>query len=300
MKGNKNMKTITKSIYAAFASVLLGIGALTATGATGDLFTSVDGNGSNGGGFIYQYRPSGLQRILASGLSRPRGVAFGHGGSLFVVTTTLDAVTGTFQESIVKITPNGVQNTVATLSGDFFGEGVTVSRAGNLFVMAINNSDPNLASIIYKITPDGTQSAVGTTPGQSFGLAFDRSGNLFAADFSDQTIYQFAPDGTQTIFEGPSAFQPGGGPLDLAFDAVGNLFVSEGADPTGRILEFTPDGVETEFATEVQPRGLAFDTSGNLFADDIAAGEILKFTPDGNRTVFASGIATPEFLTFQQ
>jgi hypothetical protein len=46
-------------------------------------------------------------------------------------------------------------------------------------------------------------------------------GNLFAADFSDQTIYKFAPDGTRTIFIDPSAFQPDVGPLDIVFDAFG-------------------------------------------------------------------------------
>src|SRR5204863_158869 len=62
--------------------------------------------------------------IFASGLSRPRGVAFNHSGNLFVVTNTLDSVSGTFQPSIVKITPEGVQSTFATLSGNLFGEGV--------------------------------------------------------------------------------------------------------------------------------------------------------------------------------
>ena len=47
----------------------------------------------------------------------------------------------------------------------------------------------------------------GSVPGASgFGLAFDSVGNLYAADGDDQTIYKFAPDGTRTVFVGPSAF----------------------------------------------------------------------------------------------
>src|SRR4030095_12328499 len=117
MKGNRHMKKITKFIYAAFASVVLAIGAVTANGAPADLFASINGTGGNGAGSINQYRTSGVFRPFVSGLCLPRGVAFGTGGSLFVATNTCDE---TCQVSIVKITPEGVQSTVATLSGDLF------------------------------------------------------------------------------------------------------------------------------------------------------------------------------------
>src|SRR5205809_3040022 len=103
-------------------AVGLAIGAVTANGAPNDLFVSISGDGNNGGGFIYEYTPGGLQSTFAAGLSRPRGVAFDHSGNLFVVTNTFDSVSGTFQPSIVKITPDGVQSTFATISGDFFGK----------------------------------------------------------------------------------------------------------------------------------------------------------------------------------
>src|ERR1700746_609306 len=116
------MKTVSKLISLALVVVALAIGAVTANGAPNDLFASVNGDMHNGGGFIYQYTPSGVQSIFAAGLSRPRGVAFDHFGNLFVVTNTFDAVSGTTQPSIVKITPGGVQSTFATLSGNLFGE----------------------------------------------------------------------------------------------------------------------------------------------------------------------------------
>jgi hypothetical protein len=69
------------------------------------------------------------------------------------------------------------------------------------------------------------------------------------------------------------------------------------------ILKFTPDGMETTFATGLNyPRGLGFDRGGNLFVAEIipdAVGDILKFTPAGTRSVFASNISLPEFLAFQ-
>src|SRR5438552_3635119 len=115
IKGNKHMKTITKFIYAAFAVVTLAMGALTANGASGDLFVSINSTGENGAGSINQYRPDGLlKRIAASGLSEPRGMAFSRSGNLFVANTTFDDPSQTFQGTIVKITPDGVQSLVAT------------------------------------------------------------------------------------------------------------------------------------------------------------------------------------------
>jgi sugar lactone lactonase YvrE len=305
------MKTTTKIIYLAFAVSIFTLGALTANGAPGDLFVGINNSGANGSGSIYQYKPTGVFRIAASGLSRPRGLAFGHGGNLFVVTSTFDGVTGTFQVSIVKIAPDGVQNTVATLSGDLFGEGLAFDSAGNLFVIALDDTDPNLAATIYKITPHGVVSTFGNLPASGFGVAFDSAGNLFAAGI-DQTIYKFTPDGTRSVFVGPSAFTDDSFPGELAFDRLGNLFVStnSGCPPAepDSILEFTPDGVETTFATDLTfPRGLAFDRRGHLFVIeslcDTTGSDILEFRADGTRRVFAvvSGQTNigPAFLAFQ-
>src|SRR6187397_713007 len=124
------MKTITKFIYAVFAAVILATGAVTANGTLNDLFASVNGAANNGGGFIYEYNPGGLQSTFAAGLSRPRGVAFDHFGNLFVVTNTFDSGSQTLQVTIVKITPGGVQSTFATLSGNLKGQGVAFDGAG--------------------------------------------------------------------------------------------------------------------------------------------------------------------------
>jgi hypothetical protein len=312
MKGNKQMKTITKLIYGALAVVSLAIGAVTANGALNDLFVSINSDGANGNGSISEYTPTGVQSLFASGLSLPRGVAFDHFANLFVANSTLD-VNQTLQGTIVKITPGGVQSLFATVPGTppagIILEGLAFDRAGNLFLMAIDLNDPNLASTIYKFTPDGVQSTFGSVPGQGHSIAFDSAGNLFANDATDQDIYKFTPDATRSVFVGPTAFDPDHGPIGLAFDRFGNLFVSlEGVAgvpcSNDRILKFTPDGVGSDFATDVCfPWGLAFDRSGNLFVTERSftplSGDILKFTPDGNFTVFDSQVDDPTFLVFQ-
>src|SRR5207237_514197 len=120
-------------------------------------------------------------------------------------------------------------------------------------------------------------------------------------------IYKFAPNGTRSVFADPSDFGPDQYPGGLAFDRFGNLFTStEAGTPIGNdtILKFTPDGVESTFATNLDwPNSLAFDGSGNLFVAEWAAfappGDILRFTPNGNRTAFAPSLDTPTFLVFQ-
>lgn len=305
------MKIITKFICSAVAVISLAIGTVTANGEL-SLFVSINGDGLNAGGFIYQYTPGGVQSTFASGLNRPRGLRFDGFGNLFVASMICNGF-GICHGFVVKITPDGVQSSFAALSQqDFQPEGIAFDQAGNLFVMAIDLTDPNLASTIYKFTPGGVQSTFGSIEGQSFGLAFDSSGNLFAAGNSN--IYKFTPDGTRTVFADSSQFPPNNGPIDLAFDRFGNLFAStesgQLSDPSNVVMKFDPNGVGTPFATGLDryPRGLAFDRTGNLFVAQVGVdpnpgGNILKFTPNGIGTVFTvvpgGNNSGPEWLTFQ-
>jgi hypothetical protein len=79
-----------------------------------------------------------------------------------------------------------------------------------------------------------------------------------------------------------------------------NLYVSAHTPGTGEyhhsILEFTPSGVQSTYASKLQfPRGLAFDSLGNLFAaetlapaDDVAVGKVLKFNLRNKATTLGS------------
>jgi len=75
------------------------------------------------------------------------------------------------------------------------------------------------------------------------------------------------------------------------------LYVTSSTRPqrNGTVFEYTPTGVQSTFATlQSRPRGLAFDSSGNLFVatnDFNDHGTIHKFTPNGTQSNFggASG-----------
>jgi glucose/arabinose dehydrogenase len=114
-------------------------------------------------------------------------------------------------------------------------------------------------SSIIEITPSGTQTTFAPGLAGAWGLAFDRAGDLFAADNNSGKITEIAPDGTQSIFATGL-----GAPIGLAFNSVGDLFA---ANLSGNIYEFTPGGVRSNFASGLnQPTGLAFQPVPELAA----------------------------------
>ena len=289
-------------------NIFLSLGAIFALAITvhaQNLYVSVNGPRGLGNtdGSISEYTPSGMQMTFTSGIPRPRGLAFDSSGNLFAGVAYIIR-SGDEHSKILKFPPLRHESVLGNAAHSVV-EGVITDGAGNVFAIVQDLTSPVLAGIIYKFAPNGTRTIFGTTPGNSFDIAFDASGNLFAADFGDQTIYKFTPSGTRTVFAGPTNFADSTGPVGLAFDSSGNLFVSTEAfgDPgNDAILEFTPSGIESTFAMGLtMPRGLAFDASGNLFlAETLAApdGDILEFTTGGAQIVFASGIDRPEFLAF--
>jgi len=77
--------------------------------------------------------------------------------------------------------------------------------------------------------------------------------------------------------------------------APGDIFEGDFGD--GIIYKFAPDGTQSFFASGLSPLGLAFDSTGYLYAAD-AIGRILKFAPDGTATIFATGLIAPYGLAF--
>jgi DNA-binding beta-propeller fold protein YncE len=148
---------------------------------------------------------------------------------------------------------------------------------------------------ISEYTPDGIQMTIVSGLARPRGLAFDSSGNLFAAinrhappipQFHGR-ILKFPPLGHQSVL----------GNIALSFleavvtDSGGNIFAmaqSESSNTTNTIYKFAPDGTRTVFGT-IPGAGfdLAFDSAGNLYATDPDDQTIYKFTPDGTRSVFA-------------
>jgi len=90
------------------------------------------------------------------------------------------------------------------------------------------------------------------------------------------------------------------GPLNV-YGASGDVFVSVdrvSSSGGGALYQYDPDGVRTVFASDLsKPRGLGFDSLGNLFvATTSCQGErcqttlpmVVKITPEGTSSVFAT------------
>ena len=79
-----------------------------------------------------------------------------------------------------------------------------------------------------------------------------------------------------------------------------NLYVSANAPGSHAIFEYTPTGTQSTYATGLDnPRGLAFDSIGNLFAannpevDDHDIGRVLKFNCVTTSVPLAAPLSLP-------
>src|SRR5712692_2472773 len=181
-------------------NIFLSLGAIFALAITAhaqNLYVSVNGaicgfNCSEFSGSISEYTPDGMQSTFASGLARPRGLAFDSSGNLFAAVNRHGPPTPQFQGRILKFPPLGPQSVLGNVALSFIEDLVTDS-GGNTFAMA-NSASSTIGDVsnIYKFAPDGTRILFGSVPTASgFGLALDSVGNLYAAA-GDQTIYKFA------------------------------------------------------------------------------------------------------------
>jgi sugar lactone lactonase YvrE len=65
------------------------------------------------------------------------------------------------------------------------------------------------------------------------------------------------------------------------------LFVS--ADPPAAVYTYTPNGTVGTFSTSfTDPKGLVFNSAGDLFVGDLGSGNIYKFTPGGTQSTYAN------------
>lgn len=257
----------------------------------GDLYASDDSLV----GSIRKYAPDGTETIFASGLRRPRGLAFDRFGNLYASTLDTSAP-GDYQGRILKFAPDGSYTTFA--SGLLGPEQIVFDRAGNLFAVSAGNINaPGLGGLVYKIARDGTVTTFtnignSTEQHQFFGAAFNYKGNLFVADDIANVIYMMTNTAKISIFASVNT------PVGLAFGSAGDLYTSDYAD--GTIIKITPDGSQSTFAMGLgDTRGLAFDAYGNLFVAGHGSNNIYEIAPDGTVSTFATGLVVPQFLAFE-
>jgi DNA-binding beta-propeller fold protein YncE len=191
---------------------------------------------------------------------RPYEVAVdGSGGNIYVSDTD--------NNTIRKITPDGVVTTFAGSPGSF-------------------GSDDGQGSAASFISPEG--------------VATDRSGNVYVADSGNYTIRKITPSGVVSTLAGlaGNAGNRNGtgnvarfaGPSGVACDRTGNIYVFDsGQSPDSgfvtAVRKISPEGVVTTLASGVggasSPTGVAIDGDGNVYVAGTSARNILKISPMG-------------------
>jgi sugar lactone lactonase YvrE len=202
----------------------------------------------------------------------------------------------------VYVTTNA--NTIEVFSPAGIDLGVFASTGLNLALGLAFDASGNLyaanfaGNTIEKFSPTGVDLGVFANVIRPTGLAFDAAGNLYVANFST-SIMRFAPNGTQlSSFTSLNLNNPQG----IAFDSLGNLYAANSGSDT--IEVFSPNGVDLGSLATTQeisgPVGLAFDSSGNLYVVNSLAATITKFSPDGFQSTFAQTEFMPAFIAIQR
>ena len=236
-------------------------------------------------GTVEKFDSSGNKTTVASEIDGPLGIVFDSSGNLYV-----SSLNGGMIE---KFDPSGNRSTFATVE---WPRGLAFDNSGNLYVSRREQDG------IKKIDPSGNISIFSSRGNE--GLAFDNSGNLYACSIQYTEIEKINPSGNRTLFYNLAADNsefPLDFPTGIAFDGNRYLYVSMSV-PDGTIQKFdTLLHKRTTFASGLYcPTGLAFDSSGNLYAGVFGEGDngtILKFDPSGNSSVFATGLYGVYYIT---
>ncbi len=142
------------------------------------------------------------------------------------------------------------------------------------------------------------------------GIAVDSSGNLYVADYGNNTVRKISPDGAVSTLAGTAGISGStdangasasfSGPYGITVNTSGVVYVTDSNNNT--IRKITPSGDVTTIAGTAgtsgttnspalfnYPAGIAVDSAGNLYVADEYNALIRKITPLGVVSTFAGG-----------
>lgn len=205
------------------------------------------------------------------------------------------------------VTPNGVvvaSDGTVYLSDFASGYVFRLTSTGSLVIVAGRSQ----AALISQGSAGDNGPASGAYLFGPTGMAVDRYGNLFVADFVGERVRRIDRHGVITTVAGtgradmpsPNFSGDGGpataatlsGPAALAFDRAGALYVADSGNHRVRRIDangtITSLDVSSWSRSNVwHPDGLAFDKDGNLNVADASGCQIVRISPGGVASLVA-------------
>ena len=244
----------------------------------------------------------------------PRGLGIDSLNNIYLVDSS--------NNMIRQITPGGVVTTLAgnitSGSGDGPGLsarfsrpfGVAVGPNSDIFVVELGNNtvrkiDTSPNHYVSTLAGSANNAVNGTTVQARFNspdaIIADKNGNLYIAEFFNETIRKISTDGVVSTIAGTTGIVGSSDalgyqasfhdPAGLAFDAQGNLYVADSHNSAIRKLTFDAQGNATvsTLANNIRDaQGVAVDSLGNVYASEFDSHDIKKISPDGHTvTIFA-------------
>ncbi len=263
-------------------------------------------------------------------LNRPGGLAFDAAGNLYIADTDNNVIREVnLQGVITTVAGTGEQGfggdsgaaTSALLDSP---AGVAVDANGNLYIADTHNNRIREISngVITTIAGTGTAGFAGdggaATSAQlnyPTAIAVDTKGNLYVADtnnfrireISGTTISTVAGDGEQNYSgDGSPAASAGlDSPSGIAVDSAFNLYIGDTHNQRVRMVTFatgiintlagtgvktfTSDGTATSAAL-ARPRGVAVDSSGNVYVADSDNDRVRMISGGAISTIAGNGM----------
>ncbi|MGH6889632.1 MAG: choice-of-anchor tandem repeat GloVer-containing protein [Rhizomicrobium sp.] len=240
------------------------------------LFGTTSGGGKNRDGTVFEMTPRGTVTLLHSfklgrkGNFPAAGVIMDTNGNFYGTNAH-----GGSKESgnAYELTPKGVETVLHTFKdspkdGSEPLAGVIMNASGDLFGVTYYGGNPGCAAdrgcgIVFEIAPGGRETVLhffsgkhGDGANPEGGLISDNSGNLYGTTeygggrnacngtYGCGTVFEIAPDGTETILHSFGNGNKGANPVaGLVADSSGNLYGTTqfgGTYGYGTVFEITP------------------------------------------------------------
>jgi sugar lactone lactonase YvrE len=171
-----------------------------------------------------------------------------------------------------------------------------IDREGNIYSTFSGSRGQRAPVSIYKIDTNYTSKPFVSDLMNPTGLAFDRSGLLYASSRFDGVIYQITPMGNMSAFVEGMGVATG-----IAFDAEENLYVG---DRSGTIFKISPTRQIYVFATlepSIAAYHLAFGPDGYLYITGPTTSSfdaVQRISHEGEVEVFFRGLGRPQGFAF--